>query len=132
MVINNPELDAEYTDVAILTRGSRALGQTPTPSTTASKVHSPTTGTVATHFSTTTFLHGPTIPSFDEIGSSNVSGRPEEIQPRVATLVAVMIAEDTDTEEGSQYSGVLIYDMKTSDNTPHLHPPLVGRIITDP
>ena len=42
-------------------------------------------------------------------------------------LVAAMIAEDTDTEEESHYSGLLIYDMKTSNNQPHMNPPLIGR-----
>ena len=54
------------------------------------------------------------------------------MQPRVATLVAVMIAEGTDTEEESHYSGLLIYDMKSSNQPPHMSPPLIGRVIAEP
>ena len=114
---NNPELDTENTDVAILTS-----------LTTASRMSSPTTGTVERHFSTPTFF--PVTPTHrcDEIDADR---RPAEIQPRVDTLVAVMIGEDIDRKEGWQYIGVIIYDMKIPNTRPRLHPPLIGRIIAE-
>ena len=107
---NNPELDTENTDVAILTS-----------LTTASRMSSPTTGTVERHFSTPTFF--PVTPTHrcDEI---DVDRRPAEIQPRVDTLVAVMIAEDIDRKEGWQYSVALVYEMKAPNIRPQPRPPL--------
>ena len=47
------------------------------------------------------------------------------------TLVAVIIAEDTDRIEGWQYSGALIYDLKAPNSSPKQRIPLIGRIIAD-
>ena len=41
----------------------------------------------------------------------------EEMRPRVATLVAVMIAEGMDTEEESHYSGLIVQDMKSANQS---------------
>ena len=49
----------------------------------------------------------------------------------MSILVAAMIVQDTDTEEESHNSGILIYDMKPSNPQHHMDPPLIGRIIGD-
>jgi hypothetical protein len=43
----------------------------------------------------------------------------------------MMDAEDVNRKEGWQYSGALIYDMKTHSTRHQPRPPLIGRIIDD-
>ena len=50
---------------------------------------------------------------------------------RVDTLVAVVIAEDTDRIEGWQYIGALIYELKEPNSSPQQRIPLIGRILAD-
>ena len=90
------------------------------------------TVTLTEQSSTTIFFPGTTIPGFDELVASSQVELSEEMRPRVATLVAMKIAEDTNTEEESHYSGLLIYDMKSSIHPSHMNPPLMGRVIAEP
>ena len=114
---SRPEFGTENIEMDIMTRGSRDSGKTLAPSTTASRISSPTTGSPATLFT-----------GGDEIGAVMMLAGTKSW---VDTLVAVMVAEDIDRKEGWQYSGVLIYDMKIPNTRPRLHPPLIGRIIAD-
>ena len=45
--------------------------------------------------------------------------------------MAVVVAEDTDREEGRQYSGGLIYDLKVPNPGPKQRVSLIGRISGD-
>ena len=50
---------------------------------------------------------------------------------RVDAPMAVVVAEDTDREEGRQYSGGLLYDLKVPNPGPKQRVSLIGRISGD-
>ena len=50
---------------------------------------------------------------------------------RVDTLLAVVIAENTDREKGWQYTGALLYDLRIPNPGPQQQVPMIGRISRD-
>ena len=118
--------EIEPPGMTVVTTGSREARTMLTPSTQVSRAHSPTPD-ILKEQTTTSLIPGTTIPGFGEL-VTNSQGDMAEERPRVATLVAVMIAEGPDTEEQSHHGGLLVYDMKRSNQSPHMSPPLIGRV----
>ena len=56
---------------------------------------------------------------------------PKDDYARVDTLMAVIIAEDADRDEGWQYNGALLYDLHIPDTGPCQRVPMIGRIKRD-
>ena len=58
----------------------------------------------------------------------------EEAQSRVATLVAVLVAERTDMGKEMNYSGLLVYDMRNrcSNQSHNVSRPLISWVIAEP
>ena len=96
LVGNTLKPEIEPPDTAVVNKWSMEARHTLTPITPVSRAPSPAPDVLTEQSPTSLFL-GTTIPGFSELVSNRHGDMTEEVRPRVVTLVAVLIAEETDT-----------------------------------